>query len=105
MPCVLHFYKDGDETDSYADVDSENYRFFSEILQVHEIGVNRSESLSPRLCTTELLSISVDLMFASVFFCVCVGVCVCVCMCVCVCVCVCDTLFMGMATGVMYMML
>ena len=46
MPCVLHFYKDGDETDSCADGDSENYRFFSEItggffseiLQVHEIG-------------------------------------------------------------------
>ena len=51
MPCVLRFYKDGDETDSCADGDSENYRvffseitgFFSEILQVHEIGVNRSE--------------------------------------------------------------
>ena len=38
---------------------------------------------------------------ASVFFCVCRsdGVCVCVC------VCVYDTLFMGMAAGVMYMML
>ena len=49
MPCVLHFYKDGDETDSCANGDSENYSFFSEItgffseiLQVHEIGVNRS---------------------------------------------------------------
>ena len=29
----------------------------------------------------------------------------CVSVCVCVCVCVCDTLFMGMAAGVMYMML
>ena len=52
-----------------------------------------------------------QLIFASVFFCVCrsVGVCVCVCVgvCVCVCVggCVCDTLFMGMAAGMMYMML
>ena len=27
------------------------------------------------------------------------------CVCVCVCVCVCDTLYMGMAAGVMYMML
>ena len=27
------------------------------------------------------------------------------CVCVCVCVCLCDTLFMGMAAGVMYMML
>ena len=42
-----------------------------------------------------------QLIFASVFFCVCrsVGVCVCVC------VCVCDMLFMGMAAGVMCMML
>ena len=24
MPCVLHFYKDGDDTDSCADDDSEN---------------------------------------------------------------------------------
>ena len=42
-----------------------------------------------------------QLIFASVFFCVCrsVGVCVYVC------VCVRDTLFMGMAAGLMYMML
>ena len=55
-----------------------------------------------------------QLIFASVFFCDC-SVCVCVCVracvracvrvCVCVCVCVCDTLVMGMAAGMMYMML
>ena len=39
------------------------------------------------------------------FFCVCHSVDVCVCVCVCVCVGVCDTLFMGMAAGMMYMML
>ena len=38
-------------------------------------------------------------------WCVCVCVCVGVRVCVCVCVCVCDTLFMGMAAGMMYMML
>ena len=41
-----------------------------------------------------------------VFVCVCVCVCVCVwCVCVCVCVCVWDTLFMGIAASVIYVML
>ena len=52
--------------------------------------------------TTVVISLDKQI-FASVFFCVCRSVRVHVR--VCVCVCVCDTLFMGMAAGVMYMML
>ena len=66
----------------------------------------RSSDWSPKICIKRdffamknwALGWYCLLMFASVFFCICrsAGVCVCAC------VCVCDTIFMGMAAGVMY---
>ena len=51
MPCVLHFHKDGDEMDSCADGDSENYSFFVWNYRVFFWDMTGTRNWGKQVCT------------------------------------------------------